>query len=116
MKAIYDIKNEMEITKMTLKVIEREANGKDFTVKDLRDKKGGYMITGASMNALIRRGLVKKVGECPSSFKKEIYVDKRIGYTEVDIPTTVKVYRQIHDFEWYQNVMLKTLTNAVMNV
>ena len=58
----------------------------------------------------------KKVGECPSSFKKEIYVDRRIGYVEVDIPTTVKVYRQIHDYEWYKNVMLKTLTNAVMSV
>lgn len=115
MKAIYDIKNDMNITKMTLEIIEREANGKDFTVKDLHDKKGSYMISGASMNALIRRGLVKKVGERPSSFKKEIYVN-RIGYVEVDIPTTVKVYRQIHDYEWYKNVMLKTLTNAVMSV
>ena len=116
MKAIDDIKNEMIITKMTLKIIETEANGKDFTVKDLHDKKGGYIISGASMNALIRRGLIKKVGERPSSFKKEIYVDRQIGYVEVDIPTTVKVYRQIHDYEWYKNVMFKTLTNAVMNV
>lgn len=116
MKAIYDIKTDMRMMKRTLEVIETEANGKDFTVRDLHDKKGGYMITGASMNALIRRGLIKKVGERPSSFKKEIYVDRRIGYVEVDIPTTVKVYRQIHDFEWYQNVMLKTLTDAVMSV
>jgi len=116
MKAIYDIKNEMRMVKRTLEVIETEVNGKDFTVKDLRNKKGGYMISGASMKALQRRGLIKKVGECPSSFKKEIYVDRCIGYVEVDIPTTVKVYRQIHNFEWYQNVMLKTLTDAVMNV
>ena len=114
MKAIYDIKNEMNITKMTLKIIETEANGKDFTVKDLHDKKGGYIISGASMNALIRRGLVKKVGERPSSYKKEICVDGH--WIEVDVPCKVKVYRQIHDFEWYQNVMLKTLTNAVMSV
>ena len=116
MKAIYDIKTDMKMVKRTLEVIETEANGKDFTVRDLCDKKGGYMISGASMNALIRRGLIKKVGECPSSYKREVYVDRRVGYVEVDIPTTVKVYRQIHDYEWYKNVMLKTLTNAVMSV
>ena len=116
MKAIYDIKNEMRMVKRILEVIETEANGKDFTVRDLHDKKGGYMINGTSMNALIRRGLIEKVGECPSSYKREVYVDRRVGYVEVDIPTTVKVYRQIHDYEWYKNVMLKTLTNTIMSV
>ena len=116
MKAIYDIKNEMRMIKRTLEIIETEANGKDFTVRDLHDKKGGYMITGASMKALIRRNLIEIVGTAPSSYKREVYVDRRVGYVEVDIPTTVNVYRQIHNYEWYRNVMLKTLTNTIMSV
>ena len=39
MKAIYDIKNEMRMMKKILEIIETEANGKDFTVKDLHNKK-----------------------------------------------------------------------------
>ena len=116
MKAIYDIKNEMRMMKKILEIIETEANGKNFTVRDLHDKKGGYMISGASMKALVRRNLIEVVGTAPSSFKKEVYIDRRIGYVEVDIPTTVKVYRQIHDYEWYKNVMLKTLANTIMNI
>lgn len=116
MKAIYDIKNEMRMMKKILEIIETEANGKDFTVKDLHNKKGGYMISGASMKALVRRNLIEVVGTVPSSYKREVYVDRRVGYVEVDIPTTVNVYRQIHDYEWYKNVMLKTLTNTIMSV
>jgi len=116
MKAIYDIKSDMYRMKKVMEFIEEYTKGKDFTVADLRKTDKSYLISGSLMKALQRRGLIEKVGECPSSFKKEMYVDARIGYAEVTVPTTVKIYRQIHDFEWYQNVMLKTLTNAVMDI
>ena len=112
MHALEQIKTDMAITRMTLKVIEEETKGREFTVKELHQNPRGYIISGASMSALIRRGLVKMVGLRPSTYKRTINVD---GYDiEVDVPTEVKVYKQIHDYEWYQNIMLKTLTNIVM--
>ena len=114
MKAINDIKNEMAHIKKVLTFIEKETNGADFTVKDLYDRKGGYIMSGPLMKSLLRRNLVEIVGTTPSAYKAEIRHHNQ--WVEVTIPTTVNVYRQIHDYEWYKNVMLKTLTNIIESV
>lgn len=113
MKAINDIKAEMKKMKKVMDFIEKNAN-KNFTVAELYNMNGGYFINGPLMSGLVERHLVEVVGERSSSYRKDICVDGH--WIEVDVPCTVNVYRQIHDFKWYQNVMLKTLTNAVMNV
>jgi len=113
MKAINDIKAEMNRMKRVIDFIEKNAN-KNFTVAELYELDGGYFISGPLMSGLLERHLIEVVGKRPSSYKKDVCVDGH--WIEVDVPCEVNVYRQIHDFKWYQNVMLKTLTNAIMNV
>ena len=114
MKAINDIKGEMMHMKFVLKVLEDATNGKEFIVNEIYDKPYGYIMSGALASALVRRGLLEVVGTRPSSYKADAWVHGKVR--EVVVPCEVKVYKLIHDYEWYKNVMIKTLTDSVMSV
>ena len=114
MKAIEDIKNDMERVELVLIDLEDMTDGKEFTVNEIYNKPNGYFMSGALASALVRRGLLEVVGTRPSSYKADAWVHGKVR--EVIVPCEVKVYKQIHDYEWYKNVMIKALTDAIINM
>lgn len=113
MKMINDLKDEMNRMRKIINFIETEAKGNEFCVSDFDDNQKAYFMNGASMTALVRRNIVEVVETREGSYKRPMWVDGQ--YKDVIVPCTINVYKQIHDYEWYKKVMLKTLIDIVEN-
>ena len=112
MKSIDAMKSDVAYIKMTLKAIEK--NGfldKEFTASELGEKLYVAYCNSQLMMMLTRRGIAKIVGSVDRTFEKEIWYHNK--YVIVQIPYKANVYKIVHDADWYKNVLLKAVADAI---
>lgn len=112
MRTIRELKYDMRYVRMALNAIEK--NGfldKEFTASELGEKWYVASHNSQLMMMLVRRGIAEIVGTVDRTFEKEIWHHNK--YVKAQIPYKANVYRIIHDAEWYKNVLLKVVANAI---
>ena len=112
MYTIKAMKADMKYVRNALHAI--EDNGfldKEFTASELGEKWYVASHNSQLMMMLVRRGIAKIVGTVDRTFEKEIYHHNK--YVVAQIPYKANVYRIVHDAEWYKNVLLKVVANAI---
>lgn len=121
MYAINKLKEDVARVELMLKVVEDFADGREFAVKDIDESKrknyapslswicGKADFTGASMDALVRRGLAEVVRT-----EDYIYIYKDYGCKERKAVGTRSIYRLTgKTIEDYKAVMSKAIVLAV---
>ena len=91
------------------RVIERYdmMTGRKYTEQGVETK----ILNGSGMDALVERGLVEIIGNVDGTF--ECYVKTPFGEIPVTISTKKRIYRVVHDIEWYKENLIKTLASKV---
>ena len=111
MKAISEIREDVAYVENSLRRIEKFGLiDKDFTAKDFYDNYTIKQVNTQMMPSLVRRGIAEVVGTVERTFKKEILFNGK--YVEAMIPYEAKVYRIVHDIDWYRDTLIKAVINA----
>lgn len=111
MKAIDEIREDVAYVENMLRQIEKYGLlNKDFTAKDFYDNYVYKIVNTQMMPSLVRRGIAVEVGTVERTFKKEILFNGK--YVEAMIPYEAKVYRIVHDIDWYRDTLIKAVINA----
>lgn len=111
MKAIDEIRNDVEYVEILLENIKRYGfMDKDFTASELGEYYSAASRNTQLMPALVRRGLAEVVGTVEWTFKKEILFNGK--FVEATIPYEANVYRIVHNADWYREVLIMAVINA----
>ena len=112
MRTIRELKADMNYVRMALNAIEK--NGfldREFTASELGEKWYVASHNSQLMMMLTRRGIAEIVGTVGRTFEKEIWHHNK--YVMAQIPYKANMYKIVHDAEWYKEMLLKAVANAI---
>lgn len=112
MYTIEKMKADMEYVKMALHAIEKYGFlDKEFTASELGEKWYIASYNSQLMMMLVRRGIAEIVGTVDRTFEKEIWHHNT--FVKAQIPYRANVYKIVHNADWYKDVLLKAVANAI---
>ena len=112
MRTIRELKEDMRYVRMALEKIEEYGFlDKEFTASELGEKWYVAHNNSQLMMMLVRRGIAEIVGTVDRTYKLDIWHNNKTVIAQV--PYEANVYKIVRDADWYRNVLLKAVVDAI---